>query len=91
VHEQAISCVLNVQHACAEAGSPVTCSKPRIIEQTVTSSGLPMTSHKEDNMYILNSASLYSPTVHRELAGISITEVSLEEWKAGIAKGLNVW
>lgn len=83
--------MLNVQHACAEAGCQVTRSKPRIIERTVTSSGLPMTSHIEDNKYILNSASLYSPEVHRELAGISFAEVSPDEWKAGIAKGLNVW
>ncbi|KAH9809942.1 hypothetical protein DFH28DRAFT_868979, partial [Melampsora americana] len=86
-----ISCVLDFQHALAEAGCEVTCSKLRIIERTVTSSGLPTTSHKVDNMCILNSASLCLPEVHCKLAGISITKVCPVEWKAGIAQGLNVW
>ncbi|KAG0147396.1 hypothetical protein CROQUDRAFT_42960, partial [Cronartium quercuum f. sp. fusiforme G11] len=62
--KQAIKCVINVQHACAEARCEVKKSKPRIIERNMTATGLPITTHKLDNRYILHFGALYSSEVH---------------------------
>jgi hypothetical protein len=51
----------------------------------------PMVKHSDDNQYIINSASLSNPELHRLVASLPIERTNPRDWVACFRGGFAVW
>ncbi|KAA1114226.1 hypothetical protein PGT21_000975 [Puccinia graminis f. sp. tritici] len=72
VQSDAIKATINLQHDCHSAQCQVASTKSTRIERLNTTIKTPEVTHREDHKFILNSASLHAPEVHRRLAELEI-------------------
>ncbi|KAH9820292.1 hypothetical protein DFH28DRAFT_1218255 [Melampsora americana] len=86
-----VTCVLNVQHNCHEAGCAVTMTKTSRIERTAAQKKKPEVTHKVSHSFILNAGAHYSSEYHRLITDHIWSPVIADEWEASITEGLSVW
>jgi hypothetical protein len=51
----------------------------------------PMVKHSDNNHYIINSASLSNPELHRQVALLPIEQTNPRDWIACVRGGFAVW
>ncbi|PLW21644.1 hypothetical protein PCANC_03188 [Puccinia coronata f. sp. avenae] len=83
--------VINVQHNCHRFQCPVVKSAAARMEREITSIAVPEVRHKEDNHFIINSASLSNPELHRLVAALPHKLVSPLDWMDCVRGGYTVW
>ncbi|KAI7936920.1 hypothetical protein MJO28_015819 [Puccinia striiformis f. sp. tritici] len=79
VHTSRIVTGLNVQHNCHLGGCQLTLTRTALL------------THKDNERYVVNLASLASPALHREASAIVLKSVDQLAWINVLHDGLGVW
>ncbi|EGF99184.1 uncharacterized protein MELLADRAFT_112859 [Melampsora larici-populina 98AG31] len=92
VYFDEVRCSMNVQHNCYD--SHCQTEKPRnpsFFPIHKTGTPLETHTHKDTDLYIINSGALYNGQAHREWAHIHCQPVTPEMWTHAIHVGLQQW
>ncbi|PLW46503.1 hypothetical protein PCASD_06316 [Puccinia coronata f. sp. avenae] len=82
---------INVQHNCCSFNCPVVKSWRARIEQQETSTCTPEVQHKDDDHFIIKSASLSNAELHRLVAALPMEATTPQEWTECVRAGYAVW
>ncbi|KAH9811442.1 hypothetical protein DFH28DRAFT_900806 [Melampsora americana] len=92
VYLDEVRCSINVQHNCfdskCQTGRAQDLTEHQICEPVAP---LETHSHKDTNLFIVNSAALYNSQAHHEWAHIEPAVVTCETWRQAIQCGLTRW
>ncbi|KAH9471004.1 hypothetical protein Pst134EA_004914 [Puccinia striiformis f. sp. tritici] len=82
---------INVQHNCHLGKCAVHVSKVTLMKRQETTVKTWQVEHTNIDHYIINTASLHDPQLHRKVSNLTLPTVSPSQWKECISKGFSVW
>ncbi|KAI9627287.1 hypothetical protein KEM48_009913 [Puccinia striiformis f. sp. tritici PST-130] len=82
---------INVQHNCHLGECTLAQTKATFLERQATGTMVEQVEHSDLDNYVVNSASLHNPDLHRAVSGLPVAEVSGEAWKQCMVDGLHEW
>ncbi|KAI7953691.1 hypothetical protein MJO28_006238, partial [Puccinia striiformis f. sp. tritici] len=91
VHTSRIVTGLNVQHHCHRGGCQLTQTRTAIFKQRKSQHLSLELTHKDNERYVVNLASLALPALHRKASGIVLKSVDQLAWINVSHDGLRVW
>ncbi|OAV89021.1 hypothetical protein PTTG_28844 [Puccinia triticina 1-1 BBBD Race 1] len=91
VNSSSIETGLNVQHNCHDGDCQLTKSRTAIVERRVSSKKSLELTHRDDDRFIINLASLSSVNWHRKFSNITLQPITQLEWIDAMHNGLDVW